>query len=172
MNTYILLFRGINVGGHNILPMKALAAMLENCGYADVKTYIQSGNVVLKSTDKPTAEISELIETEYGFKPQLMVLSISQFKAAINNNPFSSDQGKTIHFFFLTGKPSPDIEKMDGLVAPSEAYYIKDQVFYLHAPDGIGRSKLAAKVEACLGVAGTGRNLNTIHKLLKMIEPQ
>jgi uncharacterized protein (DUF1697 family) len=170
MNTYILLFRGINVGGNNILPMKALTALLESLGYQQIRTYIQSGNVVLNSERQPNSNVSDQIEQQFGFKPQMMVLNKSQFKAAVQNNPFSSDQGKTIHFFFLAGAPSPDIEKLDSLAAPSEAYHINDEVFYLHAPDGIGRSKLAANVEKCLAVSTTARNLNTVNKLHSMID--
>ena len=169
MNTYILLFKGINVGGNNILPMKPLTVLLERCGYERVKTYVQSGNVVLKSDSIPTAQVSEKIEKEFGFKPNLIILDRLQFMETVQSNPFSSDLGKAIHFYFLAGTPSPDSEKIDRLALPTESYLVHENVFYLYAPDGVGRSKLATQVESCLGVAATGRNLNTINKLLTMI---
>ncbi len=170
MTKYILLFRGINVGGRNILPMKNLKNLLLGCGYEQVKTYIQSGNVVLQSQQPPNNGISDQIEQAFGFKPEMMVLAEQQLMDAINNNPFAADEGKHLHFFFLAEKPQPDDEKMAQLATATEQYHVTDGVFYLHAPDGIGRSKLAARVEACLGVAGTGRNLNTVRKLVEMLE--
>ena len=64
---------------------------------------------------------------------------------------------------------SPDLETLRGLQLPSEKYELRGEVFYLHAPDGIGRSKLAAKVERCLGVPATGRNYRTVAKLAELV---
>ncbi len=170
MKKYILLFRGINVGGRNLLPMKALKAMLQECGYQKVETYIQSGNVVLQSQQPPDDVISGQIEQVFGFKPQLLVLTEEHFKDAIQNNPFATDEGKHLHFFFLAEQPQANHEKLSQLATETEQFLVTDSVFYLLAPDGIGRSKLAAQVEACLGVSGTGRNLNTVRKLVAMLE--
>lgn len=170
MKTYILLFRGINVGGKNILPMKDLALLLGKTGCKNVKTYIQSGNVVTNSTKKPGAEIYKAIEAKYGFKPDVVVLEKSEFETAIKNNPFQSDEGKSIHFYFTGKNFKPDMDRLAGYSSSSEQYEIKGCVFYLHAPDGIGRSKLVANLETCLGVAVTGRNLNTIRKLAEIAE--
>lgn len=168
MKTYIILIRGINVGGKNILPMKMLVSLLEDSGFKDVKTYIQSGNVVLKSDTKPDSEISLAIETNFGFKPEIMGFEKSEFEAFMKNNPFSSKESKFIYFFFCSEKPKVNQEKLQKLKAESEKYQITGKVFYLHAPDGIGRSKLAANIESCLGVSATGRNLNTVNKLQQM----
>ncbi len=169
MNTYILLFRGINVGGNNLLPMKPLVELLNLCGYEQVKTYIQSGNVVLNSPHKPNNDISEKIESNFGFKPKLLVLNKTEFEQTIVNNPFDASEGKTIHFFFLADEPTVDTEKLKRLATSTEKYQLIDRVLYLFAPDGIGRSKLAANVEKCMGVATTSRNLNTINKLSDMV---
>ncbi len=169
MNTYILLFRGINVGGNNLLPMKELTATLEAQGYQQVKTYIQSGNVVLQSTEKPTECVNDKIATEFGFRPKLMILDKTSFDQAVLNNPFADNEGKAVHFFFFVDLPIVDSEKLIQLAKSSERYELIGQVFYLFAPEGIGRSKLAANVEKCLGVSVTARNLNTINRLAKMI---
>ena len=169
MKKYILLFRGINVGGRNLLPMKDLKTLLLGAGYEQIETYIQSGNVVLQSQQPPNDDIRELMEQEFGFKPELIVLDEPLLMDAINSNPFEADEGKHMHFFFLADKPRPDQEKLTQLATASEQFLVTDSVFYLYAPDGIGRSKLAAKVEACLGVSGTGRNLNTVNKLVDML---
>ena len=156
------------MGGHNLLPMKALTALLEQCGYQQIKTYIQSGNVVLQSPNRPDKLMVEKMAASFGFKPQILVLDQAEFNRAVQNNPFTASEGKTIHFYFLAGPPTVDATKLEILAAPNEAYQLINQVFYLYAPDGIGRSKLAAQVEKCMGVATTARNLNTVNKLLTM----
>jgi uncharacterized protein (DUF1697 family) len=170
MNTYVMLFRGINVGGRNILPMKELAKLLETKGFKNVRTYIQSGNVLLSSSQKPDDSVRLAIQTKYGFSPDIMIFEIAEFEAMVKNCPFVSEVGKSIHFYFCDGQAKPDTEKLERFVSTTEQYEIKGRVFYLYAPDGIGRSKLASKVEACLGVSGTGRNLNTVSKILELAE--
>jgi uncharacterized protein (DUF1697 family) len=168
MKTWIALLRGINVGGKHIVPMKELTKLLESAGFADVKTYIQSGNVVFRSPARPKDEIGQLIEKKYGFKPSVFIMSGDDLKKAAANNPFETDQGKAVHFFFCDNPPeSVDFELLDSLKAESEAYKLLDKIFYLHAPDGIGRSKLVEKMgKAFPDVNMTARNLNTINKLL------
>lgn len=173
MYTYIALFRGINVGGRNILPMRELAEILEGMGCEDIKTYIQSGNVVFRSkkkkSNKAPKEISSKILDSRGFEPKVLLFEISDFKKAIENCPFKTENGKTLHFYFLDSPPNkPDIEGLTALQSKSEEFKLNKNIFYLYAPDGIGRSKLAAKVERCLGVSATARNWNTVRKLMSM----
>jgi uncharacterized protein (DUF1697 family) len=171
METWIALLRGINVGGKHIVPMKELVKLLEANGFFNVKTYIQSGNVVFQSLTKPKHQIGQLMEHKFGFKPVVFILSTADFKKSVANNPFQSDNGKAIHFFFLEEVPELiDYELLDSLKAESEEYKLVENVFYLHAPDGIGRSKLVEKIgKAFPGVTMTARNLNTINKLIEMI---
>ncbi len=175
MNTYIALFRGINVGGKNILPMKELAAMLETMGCKNVRTYIQSGNVVFQSSkrmeDIDADAISKAILANKGFEPRVLLLDVAAFQEAINNNPFPTDNGKTLHFNFLTSPANqPDLDLLESVKKDSEQFLLKGKVFYVYAPDGIGRSKLATVVEKALGVPATARNWNTVNKLATMIE--
>ena len=175
MNIYIGLFRGINVGGKNILPMRELVSILKGIGYENIRTYIQSGNVVFSSKEKigpkGANEISKEIERKMGFSPKVVVLSAKQLQSSINSNPFPTNDGKALHFFFLESLPeSPDIERLKLLRAKSEKFVLEGRVFYLHAPEGVGRSKLAAAVEKSIGVPLTARNWNTVNKLAKMVE--
>lgn len=175
MNTFIALFRGINVGGKNRLPMKELTALLEELGLKSIQTYIQSGNVIFQSRKKQTGklakEISARIGETHGFEPHLILLGTDELQSAIDNNPFPVKEGKSLHFFFLDSVPrKPDLDKLQAVQTKSEQFHLQDKVFYLHAPDGIGRSKLAAKVEACLSVPVTARNWNTVSQLDKMIQ--
>lgn len=168
MKTYILLLRGINVGGHNLIPMKALTALLTGLGFKNVKTYIQSGNVVLQSDVALDQGLAGAIEAEFGFKPDIMVLEHSVFKAAAAQNPYAAGEGKAVHLYFSNHTLNPDTDKLNKLAVNGEAFTFSDKVFYLHAPNGIGRSKLAARLDQCLGVPVTGRNLNTVNKLLEL----
>lgn len=176
-STYIALFRGINVGGKNSLLMKELVAIMEVYGYTNIRTYIQSGNVVFESSRTKmksfTKNIGESIETKYGFKPQIMVLTAADFRNAVAANPFpkAANEPKSLHLYFLADKPqNPDIKALNELKTDSESFELIGGVLYLHAPDGIGRSKLAARAEKSIGVQATARNWNTIAKLLALID--
>ena len=169
MNKYVVLLRGINVGGKNLLPMKELKALLENTGFKSVKTYIQSGNIVLMSIKKPQNDVGALINKKFGFTPEILALSEKEFKASVANNPYQEYEGKFVHVYFCQTKPKLNIEKLEKLISETERYEIIGSVFYLHAPDGIARSKLVANIESCLGVSATGRNLNTVNKLKEMV---
>lgn len=175
MVAYIALFRSINVGGNNILPMKELVGYFDAAGCENVKTYVQSGNVVFQSNKKFDANNANgiarrVLETK-GFEPKILILTPEDLRLAVKNNPFPTEIGKALHFYFLeSAAKRPDLEKLQLLRAGSEEYELSDKVFYLHAPDGIGRSKLAAGVEKALGVAVTARNWNTVSKLVSMVD--
>ena len=170
MKTYIMLFRGINVGGRNILPMKELTLLLKARGFENVRTYIQSGNVLLHSAVKPDDSVRLAIQSKYGFIPDIMIFEKTEFETLVNNCPFRSSIGKLIHFFFCEGQPTPNTEKLEHLASATEQYELRGNVFYLYAPDGIGRSKLAGSVQTCLGVSTTARNLNTVTKILSLAD--
>jgi uncharacterized protein (DUF1697 family) len=172
MTTYIALFRGINVGGKNVLPMQPLTAIFETLGASNVKTYIQSGNVVFQSGLEEISDLSNQIKTDvrdrYGFEPYIMMLSLSDLETAIQNNPFpaAESQPSSLHLGFLACVPeNPNLEKLESLKTDSERFCLVDQVFYLHLPDGMGRSKLAASSEKLLGAPMTARNWTTVLKL-------
>ena len=100
MHTFILLLRGINVGGNNVLPMKELAVLLETLGWQRVKTYLQSGNVVAQTARSISADdISAAIEKQFGFTARVVVVAKAAFEQAVKKNPFDTDDGKTVHFY-------------------------------------------------------------------------
>lgn len=173
MDTYIALFRGINVGGKALLTMGDLVRTMERCGCENVQTYIQSGNTVFRIDKCKAATIAEEISSKilesHRFKPKVLLLDVSELEAAIENNPFKADEGKALHFFFLEFIPKdPDLAGLMAVRATSEEFKLAGKVFYLYAPEGIGRSKLAAKVEQSLGVPATARNWNTVSKLMEL----
>ncbi|WP_339722702.1 DUF1697 domain-containing protein [uncultured Paraglaciecola sp.] len=175
MNNWIVLLRGINVGGKNIVPMKQLADMLLGLGCQNVHTYIQSGNVLLQNSESNAQVLSEKIANEmlqtFGFQPHILLLTLAQFEQAATNNPFPNAQSnpKTLHMFFLA-EPARnlDFDAMKCIKKDNESFELIEDVFYLHAPDGIGRSKLAAKAEKLLAVATTARNWKTVSQLLTL----
>ena len=102
-----------------------------------------------------------------------MLLTEAELQSAMENNPFPEAEAdtKSLHLSFLAEKAeNADIELLKQLKKDNERFALTDSVFYLHAPDGIGRSKLAAKVEKALGVAITGRNWRTVNKIQAMVE--
>jgi uncharacterized protein (DUF1697 family) len=177
METYIALFRGINVGGKNRLPMKDLVSTRENVGCQDVATYIQSGNAVFQSGEKDASLLSEKIGAEikerHGFEPRVLLLASEEMERAMRSNPFpeAESEPKTLHLYFLAAPPeSTDLDALEGIKGDRERFVLADGVFYLHAPDGLGRSKLAANVERLLGVPATARNWRTVSKVMEMAE--
>jgi uncharacterized protein (DUF1697 family) len=169
MHTYIALLRGINVGGKNPLPMKELVALLEDLDCRNVKTYIQSGNAVFESRERDTSLLSKRIgdgiRNRRGFEPHVLLLGIEEMERAIEENPFPQAEAdpKTLHVSFLASAPeNPDLTMLENLKRDSERFALIDRFFYLHAPEGISRSKLATNAERLLGVSMTDRNWRTL----------
>lgn len=177
MKIYIALFRGINVGGRNALPMKELASVLGDLGARNVKTYIQSGNAVFVCSEKDTLRFSNNISREIkkrrGFEPHVLLLELEDIDRAMKKNPFpeAATDPRTLHMGFLASEPGkPNLKALESLKIESERFQLIDKVFYLHAPEGIGRSKLAANVERLLGVPMTDRNWRTVCKIREMAQ--
>jgi len=177
MKIYIALFRGINVGGKNALPMKELVSALGDLGARNVKTYIQSGNAVFVSPEKDfkrlSAKISSEIDKRRGFKPHVLLLELEDLERAMRKNPFPEavTDPKALHAGFLASAPeNPNLKALEGLKSDSERFQLIGKVFYLHAPEGIGRSKLAANVERLLGAPMTDRNWRTVSKIWEMAQ--
>lgn len=171
-SVWIGLFRGINIGG-NRMPMKDLVKLLEAEGLSGVKTYIASGNVVFRSdrsADDLKTMIEDLVERNFGFRSRLFLIGLAHLEAVIAANPFREreHQGKAHHIFFLKDFVSFDDTRARGLKADSEDFALSDDAFYLYAPEGIGRSKLAEKLHHCLKSDMTARNLNTVEALQSM----
>ncbi len=176
MPTWIVLLRGINVGGHGLLPMKRLVELMESIGCTDVRTYIQSGNVVC--TSKITAastlaqKIGKAILAGQGFEPKIMVLSRRELEAAIANNPYPMDDHKALHLFFLAEPPTPEnLARLAPIKHETEQYTLAGKVFYFYAPVAFGTSKIAATFEKVVKVPATARNWRTVMALHDLASP-
>lgn len=175
METYVALFRGINVGGKGVLPMRVLVTILEDLGARRIKTYIQSGNAVFQvpkqDSSRLSSRISREIQKRRGFEPRVLLLEPDDIERTIHKNPFpeGATDPVTLHAGFLASAPQkPDLRALASLKTERERFQLIDTVFYLHAPDGVGRSKLAANAERLLGVPMTDRNWRTVCKIREM----
>jgi uncharacterized protein (DUF1697 family) len=152
---------------------------MDGLGLSGVRTYIQSGNIVFRAPRKPAsalaADIAEAIDARFGVKPHTAVISAADFAACAAANPFPESEweldGKALHLLFLdAAPPAVDRQRLDAVKRGSERWALIGAVFYLHAPQGFGTSKLAAQAEKILGVRATARNWRTVGALLKMVE--
>ena len=159
------------------MPMKELVATLDDLGARKVKTYIQSGNAVFVWEDKDTSQLSKQIRAgikkRRGFDPYVLLLGLEDIERVIQQNPFPEAETDPValHAGFLAAAPErPDLKTLESLKSDSERFRLIGSVFYLHAPEGVGRSKLAAKAERLLGVPMTDRNWRTVRTLWKMAQ--
>ena len=177
MRTWVALFRGVNVGGNNVLPIKDLVAVLEGLGARDVGTYVQSGNAVFRSEETDalalSGRIGAAIEEGHGFEPTVLLLGSEELGRAVRSNPFpeAESEPNTLHLYFLASTPErPDLGALESARGDRERFVLEDRVFYLHAPNGVGRSRLAANAEKLLGVRATARNWRTVSRVTEMAE--
>ena len=175
-STYVALLRGINVGGNNKLAMKDLAAMFAKFGCSDVKTYIQSGNVVFRAGDAVAARvpqgIAKAIADGAGMKIPVIVRKASELRKVTETNPFlarGADAG-ALYVFFLADRPAKaEIAKLDPARSPGDEFIVQGAEVYLHCPKGVGKTKLTnAYFDGKLGTVSTARNWRTVLKLVEM----
>jgi uncharacterized protein (DUF1697 family) len=177
LQTWIALLRGINVGGQSKLPMQQLAETLRRLGLQRVTTYVQSGNVVFQGPPIVPARLAEQIGTaissQFGFRPPILLISREALFEVLNRSPFLHipPDDKTVHCFFLfAAATAPDIDGLNAVTASNERWALRDNVLYLHAPDGFGRSKFAASVEKRVGVPTTARNWRTLTHVYQLAD--
>lgn len=179
MTTFVSLFRGINVGGHQSVRMDELKELHASLGLQEVETYIQSGNVVFTSDDADVTQLRRKIEEgfaqKFGFQVNVMVRTADEFNAMIENNPFQNQpmkESKWVVVMFLATHPvSTALEDIQKTYTGPEELYIVGQEAYIYYPDGIGRSKLSNTfLEKKLQTRGTARNWNTVLRLQKMMQ--
>lgn len=172
MTVFVILFRG--VGGKTQLPVKPLREALTAAGFANVATYINSGNAVLKSRlprEKVTAKVAEICKREFGFEKEVYALTRAEWDELIANNPFPEavEVPRFLHAAVLAAAPdAAKVEALRGFAAKNERIEVVGNVAYLHTPDGFGTSKLAEKFDKGIGVANTARNWNTVLKLAEL----
>jgi uncharacterized protein (DUF1697 family) len=179
MPVFVTMLRGINVGGHNKIKMETLRALFESLGHSGVQTHIQSGNIVFQAKAKDSSALSkrvgDAIEHKFGFRPGVVVRNTAELRSVIARNPFgaqkSIDPSKLLVVFLATDPGHEIREKILTMQTPPEELRIDGSELYIYFPNGMARPKLSLpKIEKVLNTASTGRNWNTVEKLLGMAE--
>jgi uncharacterized protein (DUF1697 family) len=176
---YVALLRGINVGGKNPLPMKALAEEFVAAGCTHVRTFIQSGNVIFSAPPgKDESALAQLLgarlEERFGYTAPLVLRTTEELRAAIDKTPYLAMGApeETLHVMFLTATPeAARVEKLDPDRSPGDTFVVLGREIYLRLPNGMARTKLTnAYFDSKLGVTSTARNWRTTTKLLELME--
>lgn len=170
---FIAILRGINVGGRRSVRMEDLRRFMEDAGFSEVETYIQSGNIVFEDpqsrTDTEIAEIIEkLISDHYYFEVPVIVWSAEELQAAITENPYARDYGvERLHLTFLKQEPSADaLDEIESYDFPPDLYMISGRKVFLYCDGKYSDSKLTNKFfEDKLKVSATTRNWKTVQQL-------
>ncbi|MUH34930.1 DUF1697 domain-containing protein [Zobellia amurskyensis] len=177
MKSYIALLRGINVSGQKKVPMAELRSILTEMDFLNVKTYIQSGNVVFQSEEDSTvtleASIAENIKSTFGFDVPVLVKTKNQFKNIFEGNPYTDldAMGQKQVYFVLLKNPAKQefVEVFGSERYTNEDFEITNNCVYLLCKAGYGRAKLNNNlIERKLKVEATTRNYNTMIKLLEL----
>jgi uncharacterized protein (DUF1697 family) len=179
MAVIICMLRGVNVGGHNRIKMEDLRALCESLKLRNAQTYVQSGNVLFHADEKDVTKlrqrIADAIEKKCGFRCDVITRTTAELRTAIARNPFAKRRGiepNKLLVTFLAGDPSDEArEKLRALDSAPEEVRIDGQEIYIYYPNGMARPTLpAAKIERILKVSGTGRNWNSVTKMLEIAE--
>ena len=173
MSTYVALIRSINVANTQI-SMERLRKLCTASGFDDVRTYIQSGNVVFSATESAqacAAKLAARLQRELGKPVGVVIRSARELAAVAAKNPFLKEKVETARLSVAFLAERPKVERVKALAAVDwgrDRFHHKAKELYLYCPDGFGRSKLATTFERTLGVGATVRNWNTVSKLLEM----
>ncbi|MFL6245791.1 MAG: DUF1697 domain-containing protein [Thermoanaerobaculia bacterium] len=173
MPVFIALIRGINVGGHKKIRMADLKTSCESIGLSDVRTHLQSGNIVFRSTKSNRAQLAKEIQSILGVEAKVILRTPAELQKAIDANPMPKEAERNPSGFivmFLDEKPSAAaMQSLRDAYSGPEKMQLHGSELYIEYGAGMGQSKLTnALIERKLGVAGTARNWNTVTKLLEI----
>ncbi len=179
MTVVISFLRGINVGGHNMIKMDALRKLYESLDLRDAQTYLQSGNVVFKAGARDLARlpkrIEDAIERTFGFRPSIIHRTSPELREVIARNPFAARRDiepSRLLVSFLASDPTLEArEKVLAMKTEPEELLMDGRELYIYYPNGMGRPKIPmVQIERALKTPATGRNWNTVQKLLEIAE--
>jgi uncharacterized protein (DUF1697 family) len=179
MPVIISMLRGVNVGGHNKIKMDALKALCVSLKLKDPQTYVQSGNVIFRTEEKDLAKltkrIQDAIERKIGFRPDVMLRTASELRAVIARNPFAKrsgiEPGRLLVTFLATDPGKEAREKALAIKTEPEELHILGREAYTYYPNGQARPSVPwTTIERILKTSGTGRNWNSVTKMLEIAE--
>lgn len=174
---YVALLRGINVGGKNKLSMADLVAIFERCGACDVRTYIQSGNVIFQASRKIAgglaAAVQSAISLTSGLRVPILLRTAGDWKKLIDCNSYLQTGANPdhLHVLFLPQKPPAErATLLDPNRSPGDSFQLHGTEIYLHLPAGVADSKLTnAYFDRTLGTVCTARNWRTVLKINELL---
>lgn len=175
MRTYISMLRGVNVGSNQI-KMEELRVLYESLGFKDVRSYVQSGNVIFAHSDsnipKITGRIEKRIRERFGFEAPVFIRTVKEIRAIVDKNPLASRDETKLHVTFLSAVPSRfPLEEIAKAKDGEEDLSFSGREVYLFCPNGYGRTRLSnAFLERKLKVSATTRNWRTVNALLSMAQ--
>ncbi len=174
MYTFISILRGINVSGQKKIKMEDLKTLYQSLDLTNVKTYIQSGNVIFSCPESDASELAKIIEDKivevFNFSVAVLIRTRNNFEQIIQNNPFLTDNKEDfsgLYVTFLAKAPTQSaLDSIKLISLESDRFYISGTEIYGFCPDGYGKTKLSNNFfEKKLGVAATTRNWKTVNKL-------
>lgn len=173
--TYLALLRGINVGGKAMLPMRELTALFVAAGGTDVRTYIQSGNVIFSAADAVgvTGQVTREIAKTFGYPGKIILRTTSELRTAFARNPFAQAGAppETLHVYFLNDLPaSSAVRSLDPERSVGDSFVVVGREVFLHLPNGMARTKLTnVYFDRNLVTVSTARNWKTVGRLVEMM---
>jgi uncharacterized protein (DUF1697 family) len=181
MTVLICLLRGVNLGGHNKIKMDALRELFLSLSLVNPQTYVQSGNVIFQSSErdlqKVAKRIQQGIEKQFACRPEVILRTTDEMRAVTAKNPFAKRRGldpKKLLVSFLASEPLPgaSAELARQKFSPEELHLLGREL-YIYFPNGIGKTKLPwPRLDKFLGTPATGRNWNSVSKMLELAEEQ
>ena len=179
MTVAVGLLRGVNVGGKNKIRMEALRALGESLGFEAPRTFIQSGNVVFRTRARDLRQLAprleKAIESGHGFRPAVVLRTLAQMRSVVARNPFGGrediDPARLLVLFLADQPTAATRRRVLAMKTDPEELRLDGREMFIYFPLGMGRAKLpVARIEKTLGTNGTGRNWNTVLKLVEIAE--
>ena len=175
----ICLLRAVNLGSYNKVKMETLRIMCSSLKFRNPQTYLQSGNILFATEEldlpKITQKLSKRFSKDFGFSPQIILRTIDELRDVVKRNPFAKRRNiepSKLLVSFLARDPGEDVRtKVRAFPSDVEEIRIDGKELYIYFPNGIGRPKFSmAALDKVLQVPGTGRNWNSVTKMLAMAE--
>ena len=170
----VAFLRGINVGGHHLVPMADLRELFAELGYPGAATLVQSGNVLFRTDGADlapiAAELERGFEARFGFASPFVLRGAAEMGEVVSRNPFPAitQTPARLHVVFLADAPASEIVAgLDPGQSPPDEFVVDGRHVYVHYPNGSGRSRLKLN----LGTVATARNWNTVSKVLELMRP-
>jgi uncharacterized protein (DUF1697 family) len=177
MTAIIAMLRAVNVGGHQKIKMEELRALCASLKLGDPQTYVQSGNVIFTTAERDMVKLAKRIEDvldkKFGFRPDVILRTVREMEGVIARNPFAArkdiEPGKLLVMFLARDPGAEARAQVLKIKTDPEDLRMDGAELYIYFPNGQGKTKLSwAAVNKALGVPGTGRNWNSVTKMLEM----